>query len=54
MPANATRQTNADLMLGRRLRRRPNIKSALVQLVVFAGYALDGVSPGAKCPASMT
>ena len=30
IPANTTRQTNADLMLARRLRRRPNIKSASV------------------------
>ena len=28
-------------MLARRLRRRPNIKSALVQRIVFAGHVLS-------------
>ena len=37
-PANTRRWTNADLMLAHRLRRWPNIKSALVQRLMFAGY----------------
>ena len=37
-PGNTRRWTNADLMLAHRLRRWPNIKSALVQRLVFAGY----------------
>ena len=36
-PANTTRWTNADLMLGQRRRRWTNIKTALVQRLVFAG-----------------
>ena len=37
-PASIRHCTNADLMLGHRLRRWPNIKSALVQCLVFAGH----------------
>ena len=37
-PANTTRWNNTVLMLGQRLRRWPNIKTALFQRVVFAGY----------------
>ena len=37
-PANPRRWTNADLMLGQLRRRWTNIKSALVQFLVFSGY----------------
>ena len=36
-PANTRRLANADLMLGQRRRRWPNIKPALVKRFVFAG-----------------
>ena len=36
IPANTSCCTNAGLMLGHRLRRWPNIKSALVQRLLFA------------------
>ena len=36
-PANTRRWTNVVLMLGRRRRRRANIKTTLVQCLVFAG-----------------
>ena len=36
-PANTRRWANTDLMLVHRLRRWPNMKSAFVQRLVFAG-----------------
>ena len=39
-PSNTRRLTNADLMLGHRLRRWPNIKSTSVQRLVFAGRVI--------------
>ena len=36
-PANTIHSPNARLMLGRRLRRRPNINLALGQCIVFTG-----------------
>ena len=38
-PANKRHRTNAGLMLGQRRRRWPNIKTALVQYLVFAGWS---------------
>ena len=38
--ANTIRWINADLMLARRLRRRPNIKTVLIYSLVFAGLML--------------
>ena len=39
-PANTRRSPNADSMLVHRLRRWPNIESALGERLVFAGLAL--------------
>ena len=36
-PANTRHSANADLMLGQRRRRWPNIKSALAECLVIAG-----------------
>ena len=38
IPANTSSSANVVLMLARRLRRRPNIKTTLDQRLVFAGY----------------
>ena len=37
IPADTMRSSKSDLMLARRLRREANIKSALVERLVFAG-----------------
>ena len=41
VPANTIRWHNAGLMLGRRLRRRPNIKPTLDKRLEFAGVLKD-------------
>ena len=45
-PENTRHCTNVGTMLARRLRRRPNIETTLVQCLVFAGiyvrYLLSG------------
>ena len=41
-PANTRRWINVGLILARRLRRRPNIKTTLDQRLVFAGSGTPG------------
>ena len=48
-PANTIHCPNAGLMLARRLRRRPNINSALGQCIVFAGKLYTAVPWPAIC-----
>ena len=42
------RRSNDDLILGRRLRRRPNMKSTLAQRLVFAGV-MSSVCRDLRC-----